>query len=139
MNGPETEVAQSYLLGKRVVSIEQPQTIMHLIDDRVVLVEYRHGVMVNREVTRQTCDLLEQQLPGDYSWVINRTEDYTIALVETYGELNTRDRLKRIAVVSYRKLTDAIVVIEKELCQKELSVFNSVEAALAWADGIDPD
>ena len=136
---PETGATRSYLQGKQVVVIDQPQLFMCLIDGRVALVEYQHGVMVNGDVTRQTCDLLERELAGDYSWVINREQDYTISLVETYNELNARARLKKIAVVSYRRLTDAIVAIEKGLCRKELSVFNTVESALAWVSNTAAD
>lgn len=133
MKGQEREAVRAYLQGKHVVAIEQKQARIHLIDGHVVLIEHRHGVTIDGETTRQTCDLLEQRMTGDYCWVINRKEDYSVALVETYGELNTRSRLKKIAIVSYRKLTETIAAIEKELCDKELAVFGSVEEAIAWA------
>lgn len=123
----------AYLQEKRVVCIDHPKTVLQLLDGHVVLIETRQGVTVSREMARQVCDLLERQLAGDYSLVINRKEDYSIALVETYGELNSRKRLRKIAVVSYRKLTDRIADIEKELYHKELSVFSNVEDAIAWA------
>lgn len=129
----EKATAGFCLQGRHVVSIEQKHTMMHLIDGHVVLIENKHGVTVDGETTRQTCDLLERQFAGDYSWVINRKEDYSVALVETYDELNSRPRLKKIAIVSYRKLTETIAAIEKELCHKELSVFSNVEEAIVWA------
>lgn len=133
MNCVRTVEGPAYLREEQVICIEHPKTVLHLIDGQVVLVENRHGITVNREMTRHMCDLLEKQIAGDYSWVINRKEDYSIALVETYGELNARKRLKKIAVVSYRKLTDSIASIEKELYHKEFSVFSNVEDAIAWA------
>jgi hypothetical protein len=140
MDSSGPEFIRSYLQGRQVVSIEQPLSILHLIDGHVVLIENKHGVMVNGEVTRHLCDLLEQRIVGDYSWVINRKADYSIDLVETYGELNSRVRLKKIALVSYRKLTNTIAAIEQNLYQKEFSIFTDLEEAIAWAgrQGGDP-
>lgn len=132
----EQAPGRPYLQGRQVVSIEQPHSMLHLIDGCVVLVENKHGVTINGEVTRQLCNLLEQHLAGNYSWVINRREDYAVALVEAYQELNSREKLKRVAVVSYRKLTEAIAGIEKSLCQKDFCVFSDVAEAIAWADSI---
>ena len=133
MNGLVQESFRPYLVGRQCVLIEQPQALIHLIDGHLVLVENKHGVTITGAMIRQTCNLLEQELSGDYSFVIDRKQDYAMALVEAYDELNARVRLKKVAVVAYRKLTETIAGIERKLCHKEFSVFSDVEAALAWA------
>lgn len=106
---------------------------LYLLDDHVVLVETKPGVTLDKTKTKRFYDLIETQLPGDYSLIINRKNDYRLMRVEVYGVANTHSRLRGVAIVVHRKLAGAMAEIEAPLCQKQFAKFANVDDAVAWA------
>lgn len=109
---------------------------LSLIDDRVVIVETKAGVMLDRNKTRQFYEIVEQLVPGDYSLVINRKHDYRLMRFEVYSIANSHERLKGIALVVPKKTADRMAELEAPLCQKPFAKFGSLEEAVNWAQDL---
>lgn len=125
-----------YLKDSEVVYLETGFAIFYLIDEKVILVEVRNGVFVDRKIVKHHLNLLERLIGNNYSIVDNRKNDFTHDIVEIYEELHSRVRLKKVAVVTYRNQTNLISKIESQLCQKDFAVFVDVESAIRWAKEI---
>lgn len=109
---------------------------LSLYDDRIVLVETKPGVIVEGEMVRKALDLVEQHVAVDYGVVINRKNEYKLLRFEIYGEVNNRDRLKGIAIVTHSKAADMLTDLEAPLCRKAFAKFGNVDEALIWAKNL---
>jgi hypothetical protein len=125
-----------YLKDSEVVYLETGFAIFYLIDEKVILVEVRNGVFVDRKIVKHHLNLLERLIGKNYGIVDNRKNDFSHDIVEIYEEFHSRVRLKKVAVVTHRNQTKLISKIEGQLCQKDFAVFDDVESAIRWAKEI---
>jgi hypothetical protein len=122
-----------YLQDSEVIFLETEFAILYLVDKRIVLVEVRDHAFINRTLVKHHLNLLERLIGANYSIVDNRKNDFTHDIVEIFAELNSRARLKKVAVVAYRQQTERIAEMERGLCKKDFAVFDHVETAIRWA------
>jgi len=122
-----------YLQGSEVVFLETEFAILYLVDKRIILVEVRDHAFINRTLVKHHLNLLERLIGANYSIVDDRKNDFTHDVVEIFQELNSRARLKKVAVVAHRQQTKQITEIERQLCKKDFAVFDRVETAIRWA------
>lgn len=101
-------------------------------EKNIILIEAKEGVEINREKSALALDVLEQHVDGNYGMIFNRINDYSIAPVEVYEEINQRERLHAIAIITHRKTSDLNIHLEKNLYKRKLESFHSIEHALDW-------
>jgi hypothetical protein len=119
-----------------IVQLDLGHAILTVLDEHVVLVETKAGVTRDRHMTRQLYEEVEQMLPGEYSLVVNRKNEYVMWCVETYDETNGRERLRGIAIVTYQAINALMIEYEAKLCQKPFKNFNRVDEAVSWAKSL---
>jgi len=122
-----------YLQGSEVVFLETELAILYLVDKRIILVEVRDHAFINRTLVKHHLNLLERLIGANYSIVDDRKNDFTHDVVEIFQELNSRARLKKVAVVAHRQQTKRITELERQVCKKDFAVFDHVETAIRWA------
>lgn len=122
-----------YLQGSEVVFLETEFAILYLVDKRIILVEVRDHAFINRTLVKHHLNLLERLIGANYSIVDDRKNDFTHDVVEIFQELNSRARLKKVAVVAHRQQTKRITELERQVCKKDFAVFDHVETAIRWA------
>lgn len=105
---------------------------LYMLDEHVVLVETREGVVLDIGKIRKFYAVIEQHLAGDYSLVINRRHKYALMRYEVYSEANQRDRLRAIAIVVHKKPAEQMASLEKPLSKKPFAMFKNVDDAIAW-------
>ncbi len=117
-------------------TIETDFIHISFLDEEVVLVEAKHGVEIDAAKASYGNQLITDEMPGDYGMIIDRKEDYSIVPVEVYKILNSLPHLKAIAIVRHRPATTVSIDMEQRLFKGPLEVFDSVENARKWINGV---
>ena len=102
-----------------------------LHNDNIVTIEGGREVEIT-EVDAEECkEAIERELTGDYGYLLNRINEYSVAY-KTYEHLNNNERLKCVAVVTYRKNTEINLPLEKNFFTKPVQGFQDIASAKAW-------
>jgi hypothetical protein len=131
------------------ISIQQPDTlngknmqidtgyaIVTILDEHVILVETKEGMVMDKNVTKNFYETIEREMPGQYSLVINRKHAYKLMRFEVYGEANSHTRLNGIAIVTHKTTAGIMAKIEEPLSKKPFETFTDVDQAIAWAKSL---
>ena len=113
--------------------IDTGDAILSLLDEHVVLVETKPGVTLDKQKTDKFYEIVEKQMSGNYSLVINRKNDYRLMRFEVYNIANAHNRLRGIAIVTHKKVAGMMAELESPLSQKQFARFSNVDDAIAWA------
>lgn len=103
-----------------------------IIDDFVVVLRAKSGVTIDIDEATAIIAAIEAKLTGDYGILVDRVNDYSVSPVGVYQFLNTRSRLRAMALVLYRPISMAVSDIETSLANKPIKVFDNVDAANTW-------
>lgn len=112
--------------------IDTPTSRISVVEDNVVLIRAREGVIIDGEQSRHANKLIADAVPGNYGIIIDRKEDYSIVPAEVYEILNSMDRLKAIAIVTHRDSSFTFALVEKPFYHGHFKVFSDMEEARAW-------
>lgn len=118
------------------MQIDTGYATVTIIDDHVVVVETKDGIVVDKNLTKQLYETIGSKVPGEYSLVINRKHNYKLMRFEVYSEANAHDRLRGIAIVTHKTTAGIMAKIEAPLSQKPFETFDDVEQAIAWAKSL---
>lgn len=128
MGNPNNLIAP--LTATRIIELEA--LTIAFIDDVTVLVRAKPEVTIDFDKAKETNELIQDSMPGDYGMIIDREADYSIMPVEVFGVLNKIEKLKAIAIVAHRNSSLTTAKIDKLLFKKQLDVFFSLTEAHRW-------
>lgn len=107
--------------------------VIKFMSDNVCLVEAKYGVNITRDKARQTYQLIDDGMEGDYAVIVDRVSDHSFAPLQVYEVMNSYPRLKVAALVLHRRSSFMGVALEKRLFSGEMQVFRYVSDAYSWA------
>ena len=125
--------ATLHLQNSDIVFLEMKFAIFYLVDKKVILVEARKQAFINRMLVKHYLNLWERLISENYSLVDNRKNDFTYDADEIFEEFNSRERLKKIAIVVQQNQPEDLCEREQRLCKKDFAVFADVDKAIRWA------
>jgi hypothetical protein len=125
--------ATLHLQNSDIVFLEMKFAIFYLVDKKVILVEARKQAFINRMLVKHYLNLWERLISENYSLVDNRKNDFTYDADEIFDEFNSRERLKKIAIVVQQNQPEDLCEREQRLCKKDFAVFADVDKAISWA------
>lgn len=102
------------------------------LDEHVVVAEALEGVNIDGEKVANAVKMIEEEFPGDYAIILNRKSDYSVMPVEVYTFFNTLKRLRALAIVSYKTRDFLPEGMEKNIFERNIEKFHSVEVAHEW-------
>lgn len=106
------------------------------LDEHTVVAEANHGVNIDGSKVQHAIDLIENELSGDYAIILERKEDYSVMPVEVYQFFASVERLKALAIVSYKGRDFLPDNMEKTIYKGRVEKFTSVDQAHAWIKSI---
>lgn len=110
-----------------------------IINSTTIILRGKPGCSVEGPDAKNIIAQIEKRLPGDYVLIIDRVNEYSVAPVGVYKLLNSKPRLKAMAIVVYRSISDTVLKVEKSLCHKPLQTFSDLDSAIEWtASHIQP-
>ena len=84
------------------------------------------------ETDLEECQLaVEAEFEGDYGYLLSRINDFSVAF-KAYLLMNGNERLKAIAIITYRKSSEINLPLEKSFFTKPVEGFQSLESAKSW-------
>lgn len=106
--------------------------IVTVIDEHIVVFEADPETVIDKNAAQSFYDEIERHVNGDYSLVINRKNKYQLLRFEVFDIINSRDRLKGLAIVAAKDSAKKMAAIEAPLSKKPFATFSSVDEAIAW-------
>jgi hypothetical protein len=119
-----------------MTEIDADYARLRLHGERIVIVETKPGVLVEGSMVRKALDLIEAHIPTDYGVVIDRKNDYRLMRFEIYEEVNSREKLRGLAIVTHSKAANMLTELEAPLCRKAFAKFDCMDDAVNWARGL---
>jgi hypothetical protein len=116
-----------------VKTIELEKSKLIFVDDHVVITETKEGVTIDAPFVKQAYDIIEENLPGNYTLILDRKNKYRLMRFEVAKEDAQRDRLKGIATVVYNSTSMQMAKIDKPVSKKPFDIFDNLDDAIAWA------
>ena len=114
-------------------TIELEKTKLVFFDDQIVIVEPKKDATIDHTVVKQAYDIIEENLTGNYTLIIERKNKYKLIRFEAAKEDEQRDRLKGIAVVAFNNIALQMAELDKRISKKPFVIFTQLENAIAWA------
>lgn len=114
-------------------TIELEKTKLVFIDDQIVITETKRDVLIDHATVKQAYDIIEEELSGNYTLIIDRRNKYRLMRFEVAKEDEQRDRLKGIAVVTYNNTALQMAKMDKHASKKPFAIFDQLDEAIAWA------
>ena len=105
---------------------------INIHDNKAVILEAVEGVKIDKKKSEDIIKLVENEMPGNFGFIIDRKSDYSIAPIEVYTNLNQCDRLKAIAIVVHDKTNFLPLDYEKRFYKGEIKVFEDIRDAHEW-------
>ncbi|WP_196141181.1 hypothetical protein [Aliikangiella sp. G2MR2-5] len=106
------------------------------LDDSTVVATAKEGVNIDAVKVQQAIDLIENELVGGYSLILERKYDYSIMPVEVYKYFASLKRLKAIAIVSSSGRKFLPDSMEQNIFGRDIEMFVSIEDAHEWLKSI---
>lgn len=103
-----------------------------VIHRRHIIARTAQGINANLEKHQQVVDTVESVLDGDYVWILDEVNSYSVELGPTLA-LRDNPRIIGVAVVAYRPLTEAVYQQGANLIKKPSAFFSDLEQAVVWA------
>jgi hypothetical protein len=103
------------------------------LDDQTVVAEAYDSVSIEGKKVQDAMDLIENELPGDYTLILDRKADYSIVPVEVYKFFARLERLKAIAIVRYRDRDFLPDNMEQRVFKGRIEKFSSIKEAHEWS------
>ena len=114
-------------------TIELEKTTLVFIDEHVVIAESKEGVTVDISAVKQAYDLIEENLSGNYTLILDRKNKYKLMRFEVATEDEKRERLKGIAVVAYNNTALQMAKLDQHATKKSFVIFDQLDDAIVWA------
>jgi len=114
-------------------TIELEKTTLVFIDEHVVIAESKEGVTVDISAVKQAYDLIEENLSGNYTLILDRKNKYRLMRFEVAKEDEKRERLKGIAVVAYNNTALQMAKLDQHATKKPFAIFDQLDDAIVWA------
>lgn len=114
-------------------TIELERTKLVFVDEHVVITETKEAVLIDSSTVKQAYDIIEEELSGSYTLIIDRRNKYRLMRFEVAKEDERRDRLKGIAVVAYNSTALQMAEMDKHASKKPFAIFDQLDDAIAWA------
>lgn len=102
------------------------------LDDHTVVAEASYGVNIDASKVQYAIELIEKELLHDYAMILDRKADYSIMPIEVYEYFNSRERLKAIAIIEYKKQSVLSGNLEQRIFKGVIEKFVSKDDAHAW-------
>lgn len=94
------------------------------------------GVNIDGKKVEYAIDLIEKELPGDYAMILDRKADYSVVPVEVYKFFASREKLKAIAIVTYKGRDFLPDNMEQRIFENKIEKFSSINEAHEWIKGL---
>lgn len=120
--------------GMKIVEIEFGK--FTFLDEATIVAEAHKGVNIDGKKVRHAIELIENEVPGSYVLILDRKADYSIMPVEVYKYFASLQRLKAIAIVTYKKRDFLPDDMEKKIFKSKIEKFSNVSEAHQWAKTI---
>lgn len=102
------------------------------LDEHAVVATANSGVNIDAEKVQQAVDIIERELPGDYVIILDRKVDYSVMPLEVYKYFASVDRLKALAIVSYRDREFLPNNMERRIYAGRTEKFSCINDAHDW-------
>lgn len=106
------------------------------LDDSTVVARANDGVNIDGKKVQYAIDLIEKELPGDYAMILDRKADYSVMPVEVYKFFASREKLKAIAIVTYKGRDFLPDNMEQRIFENKIEKFSSINEAQEWIKGL---
>lgn len=106
------------------------------LDDHTVVAQANEGVNIDGKKVQFAIDLIEKELPGDYALILDRKTDYSVVPVEVYKFFASREKLKAIAIVTYKERHILPENMEQRIFKGSVEKFTSINDAHEWLQTI---
>ena len=106
------------------------------LDNHTVVAEAYEGVNIDGKKVQEAIGLIEKELPGDYAMILSRKEYYSVMPVEVYKFFASLERLKAIAIVTFRKRNLLPDNMEQMIYGGKIEKFISKNEAHEWIKDI---
>ena len=102
---------------------------INILDSKAVLLEAVEAVNIDKKKSKNIIKLVENEMSGNFGFIIDRKSDYSITPIEVYANLNQCDRLKAIAIVEHNKTNFLLIDYEKKFYKGEIKIFEYIRDA----------
>lgn len=106
------------------------------LDDHTVVATANEGVNIGEDNAQRAIDLIEKELPGRYSLILNRKNDYSVSPIAVYKYFASIKRLYAIAIVSHSDRKFLPDQMEQRIFKGKIAMFSSIEKAHAWINAL---
>ena len=106
------------------------------LDDHAVVAEANYGVNIDADKAQYAIGLIEKELLNDYAMILDRKADYSIMPIEVYEFFNSRERLKAIAIIEYKKQSVLSGDLEQRIFKGLIEKFASKDDAHEWINEV---
>lgn len=136
MRGEDTFEAMLFFRGNNIAFFETDNALLHIVDEKVALLEVKRGKTIDARQVRQCLDLMERFVNSKYSVVINKDVNNAFQYQSLYEVVEERSLLSKIALF-WSKLGTDFKEYGTEICKKKLLVFKNMDDAISWARTIN--
>ena len=113
--------------------IELEKTKLTFLNEHIVTTETKEGVVIDYDTVKEAYDIIEEELSGSYTLIIDRRNKYRLMRFEVAKEDERRDRLEGIAIVTYNNTALKMAQMDKHSSQKPFAIFEQLDDAISWA------
>ena len=109
---------------------------LDILDSKVALLEAVEGVEIDNEKSKNIIKFVENEMSGNFGFIIDRKSNYSIAPIEVYTNLNHCERLKAIAIVMHNKTNFLTSDYEKRFYNNQIKIFEDIRDAHEWITSV---
>lgn len=121
-------------MAEKVIKVDFGQ--LTLLDDQTVVATAKEGANIDGAKVKIAIDLIESELPGDYSLILERKYDYSVMPVEVYKFFASLKKLKAIAIIANSDRTFLPDNMEQRIFGRDLEMFPTIEKAYEWINSL---